>query len=173
METSEVAPADALVIFGITGDLARRMTYRALYRLADRGLLRVPVIGVGLDEWNTSILRERVRQVITASGEGVREASLNALLARLSYVAGDVCDPGTCDRLEAALGASQHPLFYLEIPPRLFAPVIRSLGKAGLLDGARAAVEKPFGHDLASARELERELHEFLPEGRCCWWIIS
>jgi glucose-6-phosphate 1-dehydrogenase len=166
LETTEVAPADALVIFGITGDLARRMTYRALYRLADRGLLRVPVIGVGLEEWDTSILRERVRQVITASGEGVREASLNALLARLSYVAGDVSDPGTCDRLAAALGAGQHPLFYLEIPPRLFAPVIRSLGKAGLLDGARAAVEKPFGHDLASARELEREVHDFLPEGR-------
>jgi glucose-6-phosphate 1-dehydrogenase len=164
VETSKAGPADALVIFGITGDLAKRMTFRALYRLEARGLLRVPVIGVALESWNTAVLRAHARQAIEASGIQVRENVLNALLARLSYVPGDISDPETCDRLAARLGSSEHPLYYLALPPWLFAPVVRSLGKAGLLDGARVAVEKPFGHDLASARELERELHEYLAE---------
>ena len=77
---------------------------------------------------------------------------------------GDISEAETCDRLAACLGSSEHPLYYLALPPWLFAPVVRSLGKAGLLDGACVAVEKPFGHDLASARELERELHEYLAE---------
>jgi glucose-6-phosphate 1-dehydrogenase len=164
--TADVDPADALVIFGVTGDLARRMTFRALYRLEARGLLRVPVIGVARDDWSTAMLREHVRQAIEASGVPVCAATLNSLLARLTYVPGDVSDPATADRLAAALGHSQRPLFYLAIPSWLFAPVVRSLGKAGLLEEARVAVEKPFGRDLASARELERELHEYIPDGR-------
>ncbi len=164
MQTAKAGPADALVIFGITGDLARRMTFRALYRLEARGLLRVPVIGVALESWNTAVLRAHARQAIEASAIRVRENVLSALLARLSYVPGDISEPETCDRLAASLGSSEHPLYYLALPPWLFAPVVRSLGKAGLLDGARVAVEKPFGHDLASARELERELHEYLAE---------
>jgi glucose-6-phosphate 1-dehydrogenase len=162
--TAEASPADALVIFGITGDLARRMTFRALYRLEERGLLGVPIIGVALENWKTPELRARARQAIEASGVEVREDVMDRFLATFTYVQGDVSDPSTCDQLAAALGASQHPLYYLALPPWLFAPVVRSLGKAGLLDGAVVAVEKPFGHDLASARELERELHEYLTE---------
>jgi len=152
------------VIFGITGDLTRRMTFRALYRLEDRGLLRVPVIGVALQNWTTPELRVHAREAVEASGVQVREDVMDRFLARLTYVQGDVSDPSTCDQLAAALGASQHPLYYLALPPWLFAPVVRSLGKAGLLDGAVVAVEKPFGHDLASAKDLERELHEYLSE---------
>jgi len=166
VETADAGPADALVIFGVTGDLARRMTFRALYRLEARGLLRVPVIGVARDDWSTATLRGHAREAIEASGVPVCAATLNSFLARLTYVLGDVSDPATSDRLAAALGHSQRPLFYLAIPSRLFAPVVRSLGKAGLLEEARVAVEKPFGHDLASARELHREIHEYLPDGR-------
>jgi glucose-6-phosphate 1-dehydrogenase len=160
------AQADALVIFGVTGDLARRMTFRALYRLEARCLLNVPVVGVAREEWSTADLREHVRQAIEASGVPVREATLNSLLARMTYVQGDASDPATSDRLAAALGQSQRPLFYLAIPPWLYAPLVQSLGKAGLLDEGRVAVEKPFGYDLASSRELERELHEYVPDGR-------
>ena len=166
MQTADADPADALVIFGVTGDLARRMTFRALYRLEARGLLRVPVIGIARDDWNTATLREQVRQAIEASGVPVRAAALNSLLSRFIYVQGDVSDPATFDRLAAALGPSRRPLFYLAVPPWLFAPTVRSLGKAGLLEDARVAVEKPFGYDLPSARELERELHEYLPDDR-------
>jgi glucose-6-phosphate 1-dehydrogenase len=164
VEPVNVSPADALVIFGITSDLARRMTFRALYRLEERGLLRVPVIGVALENWNTAVLRAHARQAIEAGGVQVREKVIDRFLARLSYLQGDVSDPATCDRLATALGSSEHPLYYLALPPWLFAPVVHSLGKAGLLDGAVVAVEKPFGHDLASAKELERELHEYLAE---------
>jgi glucose-6-phosphate 1-dehydrogenase len=162
--TADASPADALVIFGISGDLARRMTFRALYRLEGRGLLGVPVIGVALENWTTPELRAHAREAIEAGDVQVREDVMDRFLARLTYVQGDMSDPSTCDQLAAVLGASQHPLYYLALPPWLFAPVVRSLGKAGLLDDAVVAVEKPFGHDLASAKELERELHEFLTE---------
>ena len=164
MELADVTPADALVIFGVSGDLARRMTFRALYRLEARGLLDVPVIGVALEDWTTQELRTHARRAIEASGVQVRDEVMDRLLPRLTYVQGDISDPSTCDQLAGALGGSQHPLYYLALPPWLFAPVVRSLGKAGLLDGAVVAVEKPFGHDLGSARELERELHEYLAE---------
>src|SRR5258707_7803677 len=162
--TADADQADALVIFGVTGDLARRMTFRALYRLEARGLLHVPVIGVARDDWNTAVLREHVRQAIEASGVPVRAAALNALLSRFIYVQGDVSDPATFDRLAAALGPSQRPLLYLAVPPWLFVPTVRSLGKAGLLEVACVAVDYAFRHDLPSVRELERELHEYPPD---------
>jgi glucose-6-phosphate 1-dehydrogenase len=124
----------------------------------------VPVIGVALENWNTAVLRAHARQAIEAGGVQVREKVIDRFLARLSYLQGDVSDPATCDRLATALGSSEQPLNYLALPPWIFAPVVRSLGKAGLLDGAVVAVEKPFGHDLASAKELEREVHEYLAE---------
>jgi len=164
--TADADPADALVIFGVTGDLARRSTFRSLYRLEARGLLRVPVIGVARDNWSTTVLREHARKAIEASGVPVCAATLDALLARLTYVHGDVSDPATAEGLAAALGLSQRPLFYLAISPWLHAPAVRLLAKAGLLEDARVAVEKPFGHDLPSARELEREMHEYLPHDR-------
>jgi glucose-6-phosphate 1-dehydrogenase len=161
-----LTPADALVIFGITGDLARKMTFRALYRLADRGLLRVPVVGVDLDDLTTPALRALARQAINEQVDRLDEATFAELANRLSYVAGDVTDPAACERLAVAIKGAGRPLYYLETPPCAFAPIIQSLGKAGLLEDATVAVEKPFGHDLASACELDHDLSEYLEPGR-------
>ena len=165
MTPDELTPADALVIFGIAGDLARKMTFRALYRLADRGLLRVPVVGVDLDDLTTAALRSLARQAINEQVDRMNEATFQAVANRLTYVAGDVTDPATCERLAVAIKGARHPLYYLATPPSAFAPIVQSLGKAGLLDDATVAVEKPFGHDLRSACELDHELSEFLPPG--------
>ena len=159
-------PADVLVIFGISGDLARRMTLRALYRLEQAGRLRCPVVGVAIDDWNSDKLRERVRAAIAATVDEADPEVVARLCARLSYVAGDYADPQTFAEVARAIGRAEHPVFYLEVPPSLFAPVVRSLGDAGLTEGARVVVEKPFGHDLASARELNRELSEVLDESQ-------
>jgi glucose-6-phosphate 1-dehydrogenase len=157
------SPSDALVIFGITGDLARRKTLPALYRLERRMLLEVPVIGSGRTEWTDADLRAHARAAIEEQGPAEQEA-LGRLLARLRYIEGDTNDPATFDRLREALGAAEHPLFYLETPPSLFGSVVRGLAEADLTDGARVVIEKPFGHDLASARELNRELLEVIGE---------
>lgn len=157
-------PADALVVFGISGDLARKMTLDALYRLEARGRLNCPIIGVAIDDWNDEALREHARAAITAGGEEIDERALERLAARLSYIKGDYGDGATYERVAKALSGVRRPLFYLEIPPALFATVVRGLGGAGLTENARVAVEKPFGHDLASARGLNRELHEVLDE---------
>jgi len=161
---AEATPADALVIFGIAGDLARRMTFRALYRLADRGLLQVPVIGVDLRDMTTKALWALAREAICDQVERLNEATFRVLADRLSYVAGDISEPVTCERLAAALRSARHPLYYLETPPSAFAHIVHCLGKAGLLNDAAVAVEKPFGHDLASARELERDFSGYLGE---------
>jgi glucose-6-phosphate 1-dehydrogenase len=156
--------ADALVIFGITGDLARKMTLRALYRLEARHLLNCPVIGVARQEWSTEHLIEHARTSIEQAGEKIDEAVFARLAKRLSYHGGDFGDVDTYQRLARALSGIQHPLFYLEIPPSLFAGVVESLASAGLTKGARVVVEKPFGHDLASARELNASLRAHLDE---------
>ena len=156
-------PSDALVIFGITGDLARRKTLPALYQLERRMLLEVPVIGSGRTGWTDADLRAHARAAIEEQGPAEQEA-LGRLLARLRYVAGDTNDPTTFDRLREALGAAEHPLFYLETPPSLFGSVVRGLAEADLTDGARVVIEKPFGHDLASARELNSELLSLIGE---------
>jgi glucose-6-phosphate 1-dehydrogenase len=157
--------ADALAIFGITGDLAKKMTFRALYRLERRGLLSCPIVGVAVDEWSVERLREHARESIEASGEQIEAAVFERLAARLSYVSGDFADEGTYARLASALGAASAPVFYLEIPPSLFATVVRGLSQASLTGGeARVVVEKPFGHDLESARALSAELHQYLAE---------
>jgi glucose-6-phosphate 1-dehydrogenase len=157
--------ADVLVIFGITGDLAKRMTLRALYRLEARGLLRCPIVGVAVDDWTIERLREHADDAIAASGEHVDPKIFARLAARLDYVSGDFADPATFERLAQKIGSARTPVFYLEIPPALFAPVVAGLAAAGALPaGARVVVEKPFGHDLASARELAAELHEHLAE---------
>ena len=163
MTSTEGIPADALVIFGITGELAKRLTFRALYRLAEHKRLQVPVIGVDLADLTTPGLRELARDAIETGLGQVKEATFQMLADRLTYVAGDISDPMTSERLAAALGTSQFPLYYLETPPSAFAPIVRALGKAGLLYDGCVAVEKPFGHDLASALELEHDLSEFLP----------
>ena len=153
-----------LVVFGITGDLAKVMTFRSLYRLERRGLLDCPVVGVAVDDWTLAHLRGHMRRAIEAAGEKIEKKVLDRLAARLSYVAGDFADPGTYDRLRGELQGAKRPVFYLETPPSLFEVVVAELGRAGLARGARIVVEKPFGHDLASARALARKLHRVVEE---------
>jgi glucose-6-phosphate 1-dehydrogenase len=160
------APADVLVVFGITGDLARVMTFRSLYRLERRGLLDCPIVGVAMDDWTVERLREHARACIEATGEPLDADVFDRLAARLSYVSGDFADAATYERVGAAVGDASSPVFYLEIPPSLFGPVIAQLATAGLTKTGRVVVEKPFGHDLASARALAAEIHRHIDESQ-------
>ena len=159
-------PADVLVIFGITGDLAKVMTFHSLYRLERRGLLNCPIVGVAVDDWSVDDLRARARQSIVDCGEQVDDAVFDRLAKRLSYVSGDFADAGTFKRVAAAIKGTRRPVFYLEIPPFLFSAVIKGLFDAGLTQDARIVVEKPFGHDRESARELADEIHEYIDESQ-------
>ncbi len=163
-ERAAAAPADVLVVFGITGDLARVMTFRSLYRLEQRGLLDCPIVGVAVDDWTVDDLVTRARESIEATGEAIDPAVFDRFSARLSYVSGDFTDPATYGRVGEAIAGRTTPVFYLEIPPSLFATVVKGLTEAGLTTTARVVVEKPFGHDLASARALADELHEYVGE---------
>jgi glucose-6-phosphate 1-dehydrogenase len=159
--------ADALVIFGITGELARKMTFRSLYRLERRGLLGCPVVGVALEDWSVEHLLDHARRAIQAGGEVIDRGVFERLAARLSYVSGDFSQAATFQRVKEQLGAARTPVFYLEVPPSLFAPVIHGLADGGVLPAqARVVVEKPFGHDLESARALAAELHRFIDESQ-------
>ena len=155
--------ADALVIFGITGDLAKKQTLRSLYRLEARGLLRCPVIGVAADHWTVERLRQHARESIRAAGEQLDEEVFARFAGRLGYLSGEFTDQGTYSRVAAALGDAENPVFYLEIPPSLFATVVQGLARVDLVArGQRVVVEKPFGHDLRSARALAADLHKFV-----------
>src|SRR6201991_4438319 len=156
--------ADVLAIFGISGDLAKKMTFRALYRMQKAGTLDVPIVGVALDDWDDDALRKHAREAVEATVKGIDGMALEAMLARLSYVQGDYGDDATFERVKKALAGAEQPVFYLEIPPFLFATVVKGLGKAGLVDNAHVVIEKPFGHDLESARALNAELREVLHE---------
>jgi glucose-6-phosphate 1-dehydrogenase len=159
--------SDALVIFGITGDLAKKQTFWSLYRLTADKRLSCPIIGVAAEDWNDDQLRTRARESIEAAGGQIDEDVFNQLAHRLSYVSGDFSDQGTYQRVADALGDRESPTFYLEIPPSLFATVVEGLAQAGLVsNGQRVAVEKPFGHDLQSARDLAAELHKYLDESQ-------
>jgi glucose-6-phosphate 1-dehydrogenase len=160
-------PSDALVVFGITGDLARKMTFRSLYRLERRGLLDVPIIGVAVDDITEDQLRQRARESIEQTGEKLDEDVFARFAGRLHYVKGDFSDDQTYTRLAEALHDFEQPTFYLEIPPSLFATVVAGLAKTGLVSGGRrVVVEKPFGHDLQSARQLAADLHQHLDESQ-------
>jgi glucose-6-phosphate 1-dehydrogenase len=163
-------PADALVIFGITGDLAKKMTLKALYDLVENGTLQVPVIGVGRTDWDDDAVDQYAREAIEARhevrGTEIDEDVFKRFSAELSYVQGDYTEKGTYDRIKQKLGGAKHPVFYLEIPPSLFAPVIDQLGSEGLTEGARVVIEKPFGHDLQSAIELNDHIHQVLDESQ-------
>jgi glucose-6-phosphate 1-dehydrogenase len=150
------AHSDALVLFGVTGDLAHKMIFPALYELAKQGVLNVPVIGVASSDWTLPQLRKRAEDGIRQSCKIDDRSALRHLLSLLRYVAGDYNDPDTFQALRKALGDARRPAHYLAIPPALFATVIEALGAAGLADRARVIVEKPFGRDLASARKLNR-----------------
>ncbi len=165
MDPREKAPqAGALVAFGITGDLAKKMTFRALYRLEVDKRMAKRVIGVARQDWSNEQLIEHARQSIEATGEKIDEAVFKRLVGRMSYLSGDFDDDGLYQRLAKELSGVQHPLFYLEVPPSLFGCVVEHLAKAGLTEGAKVAVEKPFGHDLPSARELNADLGRHLAE---------
>ena len=163
---AEQAKGDVLVVFGITGDLAKVMTFRSLYRLEARGLLDCPIVGVAVDDWSEADLRERARTSIEGTGEKIDPAVFDRFAERLSYVSGDFTDPATYERVAAAIEGTKTPVFYLEIPPFLFGQVVKELSDAGLTNGARVVVEKPFGHDLESAEALAADLHQYIDESQ-------
>ncbi len=163
---AEQAKGDVLVVFGITGDLAKVMTFRSLYRLEARGLLDCPIVGVAVDDWSVDDLKERARTSIDGTGEKLDEKVFDSFAERLSYVSGDFTDPATYERVGEAIQGATTPVFYLEIPPFLFGQVVKQLSDAGLTKGARVVVEKPFGHDLVSAEALAAELHQYIDESQ-------
>ena len=163
---SQQQQADVFVIFGITGDLAKVMTFHSLYRLEKRGLLDCPIVGVAVNDWTVDQLVERARESITATGEQLDETIFKRFAARLSYVSGDFDDAATYSRVGEAIKGFECPVFYLEIPPSLFATVVKGLAEADLIKSGRVVVEKPFGHDLASARALADELHQYIDESQ-------
>ncbi|MEP6508242.1 MAG: glucose-6-phosphate dehydrogenase, partial [Gemmatimonadales bacterium] len=158
------APSDALVLFGVTGDLAHKKIFPALYAMVKIGALDVPVIGVAFPPISVDDLRGFAAESIEGSGIPVDRGTLKRLLALLGYVSGDYTDSTTFSKLKQALGKAQRPAHYLAIPPELFATVIEGLGAANLADQARVIVEKPFGRDLASARKLNAVAHAVFPE---------
>ena len=158
------AASDALVFFGATGDLAYKKIFPALQGMVRRGSLTVPVIGVASAPWTVEQLRERARASLKEYGGGVDEKAFASLVAQLQYIDGDYADPATFQKLRKALGDAKRPTHYLAIPPTLFGTVIQALGQSGCAAGARVVIEKPFGHDLASARALNVTLHTTFPE---------
>ncbi len=162
---SKPVPSDALVFFGATGDLAHKMIFPALYRMAKRGVLTFPVIGVASSPWTIQQLQDRARDGVETNGGGVDDEQAFQLLARqLRYVDGNYQDAATFTKLKQALGDATRPANYLAIPPALFETVVENLGGAGIAQGARVIVEKPFGRDLQSAQELNQILHSVFPE---------
>ena len=162
----QVADSDALVIFGITGDLAYRKIIPAVAGLARRQRLDGPVLGVARPGWTMERLRDRVRASVGERGDGLDEAAGASLCERLRYVGGDYRDPATFRMLREALGEARSPLHYLAIPPSLFGDVVSRLGESGCASGARVVVEKPLGRDLSSAQALNHSLGQVFDESR-------
>lgn len=158
--------ADALVLFGATGDLAFKKIFPALQAMIKRGHLTVPVIGVAKANRDVADLRDRVRESLTQFGGGVDEAAFAKLVQLLRFVDGDYQEEAIFLRLRQALGGARHPLYYLAIPPSMFRTVVEGLGQSGCAQGARVVVEKPFGRDLASAQALNQTLHRVFDESR-------
>jgi glucose-6-phosphate 1-dehydrogenase len=156
--------SDALVFFGATGDLAYKKIFPALHSMARRGTLEVPVIGVAKAGWTRDQLLERARASIAEHGGGVDEAAFARLTQRLDYVDGDYADPETFAKLRRALGSAQRPTHYLAIPPSMFGTVVKALGGSGCATNGRVVIEKPFGHDRASAQALNDTVHSVFPE---------
>jgi glucose-6-phosphate 1-dehydrogenase len=149
--------SDALVFFGATGDLAYKKIFPALHAMAKRGHLDVPVIGVAKAGWTLAQLEARAKDSLEKHG-GLDPSAFDILRSRLRYVDGDYQDPATFQAIRKELGSARRPAHYLAIPPALFELVVQQLGKAGCTNGGRVIVEKPFGHDVASAQELNRVL---------------
>jgi glucose-6-phosphate 1-dehydrogenase len=160
--TSEIN-SDALVFFGATGDLAYKQIFPALQRLAKRGQLNIPVIGVAKSGWTLDQLKKRAQDSVQQDG-GLDPEAFAKLTGVLKYIDGDYTDPATFRQLREQLGAAKHPLHYLAIPPELFGEVVKQLAAANCSEGARVVVEKPFGRDLDSARKLNATLHTAFQE---------
>jgi|KBSMisStandDraft_5_1062788.scaffolds.fasta_scaffold00493_21 glucose-6-phosphate 1-dehydrogenase len=156
--------SDALVFFGATGDLAHKKIFPALQSMVERGVLQCPVIGVAKAGWTLDQLKARAKDSVETHGPGVREPAFSKLMSQLRYVDGDYGDPSTFLQLKKLLEGCHAPTHYLAIPPILFPTVIEALSKSGNAERARVVVEKPFGHDLNSAEELNRILHQVFPE---------
>jgi glucose-6-phosphate 1-dehydrogenase len=161
---STAPPSDALVFFGATGDLAFKKIFPALQAMARRGTLACRVIGVAKSGWTLEQLVARARDSVTEHGGGVDKVAFPKLVEQLGYIDGDYADPRTFALLRQMLGAAAHPTHYLAIPPSLFATVVEALGSSGCATGGRVILEKPFGHDLATARGLNATLHKVFPE---------
>jgi glucose-6-phosphate 1-dehydrogenase len=157
-------PADALVFFGATGDLANKQIFPALQSMVRRGVLNVPVLGVAKQGWKLADLQARAKESVTTHGGGVDKEAFPKLLKLLRYVDGDYADPAVFDAVRKELGAAQHPMHYLAIPQGLFGLVAKQLARSGCAKGARLVVEKPFGSDLASAQQLNETLHAVFAE---------
>ncbi len=155
--------SDALVFFGATGDLAYKQIFPALQRLAARGELNMPVIGVAKSGWTLDQLKKRAQESVEHAG-GLDPAAFAKLISVLQYIDGDYTDAATFHQLREQLGAAKHPLHYLAIPPELFGEVVKQLKSAGCAEGGRVVVEKPFGRDLDSARNLNATLHTAFQE---------
>jgi glucose-6-phosphate 1-dehydrogenase len=156
--------SDALVLYGVTGDLAHKMIFPALYAMVKRGTLDVPVVGVALSKWTLAQVRQRVKDSLKHAGGIDDKRAFERLLSLLQYVSGDYKDPGTYTAIKEALGKARRPAHYLAIPPAFFEIVIQGLGAANLAENARVIVEKPFGRDLASAKELNGVARKVFPE---------
>lgn len=156
--------SDLLVMFGASGDLAKKKLFPAIYRLQRRGLLDVPVIGVALDDWTDDDLRAHARAAVAEDGEDFDDAAWDQLAANLRYVSGDYSDPATFEELHRLAAGASHPVFHFAIPPSMFATVAGGIAAVGLDQGARLVIEKPFGRDFESAVELNDTLHEHFPE---------
>ncbi|MGA8159631.1 MAG: glucose-6-phosphate dehydrogenase, partial [Acidobacteriaceae bacterium] len=152
------------MLFGVTGDLAHKMIFPALYAMVKRGTLTAPIIGVAFPKWSLDRLHKRVTDSIERSGGIDNKRAFQSFLSLFRYVSGDYKDPGTFTAIKKELGGARRPAHYLAIPPSLFETVIKGLGEAGLAEHARVIVEKPFGRDLASARELNRVARSVFPE---------
>ena len=157
--------SDAFVFFGATGDLAYKQIFPSLQELVKEEDLNTPIIGVAKSGWSLDQLKERARDSLEKHG-GVDAAAFKKLTELLRYVDGDYGDPATFAQVRKELGDAKKPLHYLAIPPSMFGPVAEGLAKSGCGDNASVVVEKPFGHDLASAEKLNEILHEFFPEER-------
>jgi glucose-6-phosphate 1-dehydrogenase len=162
-DASKRQHSDALVFFGATGDLAYKKIFPALEAMVKRGHLNIPVIGVSKSGWNLEQFRARAQDSLEHHG-AMDTGAFEKLSGLLRYVDGDYADPATFAALHKALNGAQRPAHYLAIPPSLFGTVVENLAKAGCEHGARVIVEKPFGRDLASGRELNRILHGVFPE---------
>jgi glucose-6-phosphate 1-dehydrogenase len=155
---------DALVIFGATGDLAKLETFPALVGLVGRGALDVPVIGVAKSGWGLEQFRDYAVASLKRNGIDPDSDAARKMLGLLRYVDGDLDDDATYHAMSDQVGAGRKVLFYLEVPPVLFARIAQGIAAAGRAQGARVMVEKPFGNDLDSARKLDATMHQFFAE---------